>query len=259
MCIALIAHQIHPTYALVVAANRDDFHARPTAAAAWWPEGILAGRDLSAGGTWFGVRRTSRLALVTNYRDGRAAEPAPRSRGALVVDALMDSRPAQRTLTDLLADGDQYQGFNLIAGRPGELFCASNRSWTIKRIGDGVFGLSNHLLDSPWPKVERAKDALREALREPVIAPETLFALLNDRAQAADHELPDTGVGLERERFLSPPFIVGETYGTRSSTVLLVDRLGGVLFIERSFDRRGEPTGDARFEFSLAGGETRAA
>jgi len=127
----------------------------------------------------------------------------------------------------------------------------------VKRLGDGFFGLSNHLLDTPWPKVERAKDALREALREPVVQPETLFALLNDRIEAADHELPDTGVGLERERFLSPPFIVGETYGTRSSTVLLVDRLGGVLFIERTFDPRGEATGDARFEFALAVNEAR--
>ena len=259
MCIALIAHQVHPTYALVVAANRDEFHSRLTAAAAWWPEGILAGRDLSAGGTWFGIRRSGRVALLTNYRDGRAAEPAPRSRGALVVEALLDPRPAQRSVADLLADGDDYQGFNLIAGHPGDMVCGSNRSWTIKRIGDGVFGLSNHLLDSPWPKVERAKDALREALREPLIEPETLFALLNDRAEAADHELPDTGVGLERERFLSPPFIVGQAYGSRSSTVLLVDRLGGVLFIERTFDPQGQPTGDARFEFSLAGGETRAA
>lgn len=259
MCIALIAHQVHPTYALVIAANRDEFHARPTAVAAWWPEGILAGRDLSAGGTWLGIRRSGRVSLLTNYRDGRAREAAPRSRGALVVDALLDPRPAQRTVGDLLADGDRYQGFNLVAGNPRELFCASNRSWMIERIVDGVVGLSNHLLDSPWPKVERAKDALREALREPIVQPETLFALLNDRAEAADHELPDTGVGLERERFLSPPFIVGETYGTRSSTVLLVDRLGGVLFIERTFDPRGQPTGDARFEFSLAGGETRAA
>jgi uncharacterized protein with NRDE domain len=259
MCIALIAHRVHPAYALVIAANRDELHARPTAPATWWPEGILAGRDLSAGGTWFGVRRSGRLALVTNYRDGRArdASPAPpgqRSRGQLVVDALLDSRPPQRAVADLLADGDQYQGFNLIAGNPGELFCASNRSWTVKRLGEGVFGLSNHLLDSPWPKVERAKEALRDALREPVIATETLFALLNDRTQAADHELPDTGVGLERERFLSPPFIVGETYGTRSSTVLLVDRLDGALFIERTFDPAGNAAGDARFEFALARG-----
>ena len=219
MCIALIAHQVHQAWSLIVAANRDEYHARPTAPAAWWPDDILAGRDLTAGGTWFGIRQTGRIALLTNYRDGVSRDPLARSRGELVVNALLGQDPPQRTLGELLGSGANYQGFNLIAGSPGYLYCASNRNWMVQRIPDGVFGLSNHLFDSPWPKVERAKDRLREVLRDAVVRPEALFDVLNDRTQAADDELPDTGIGLERERFLSPPFIVGELYGTRSSTV----------------------------------------
>ncbi|MBK7470840.1 MAG: NRDE family protein [Betaproteobacteria bacterium] len=252
MCIALIAHQAHPVYALIIAANRDEFHARPTAAAHWWPEDVLAGRDLVAGGTWFGVHRTGRVALLTNYRDGAARDPAARSRGELVVTALLGTRPPQRLLSDLLATGENYQGYSLIGGRPGELYCVSNRNWMVKRLPDGVSGLSNHFLDSPWPKVERAKERLREAVRAPAIDPAVLFELLRDKIQAADHELPDTGIGIERERLLSSPFIVGENYGTRSSTVLLMDRQGGVTFIERTFDPQGEPAGDVRQAFTFA-------
>jgi uncharacterized protein with NRDE domain len=252
MCIALIAHQLHPVYALIIAANRDEFHARPTAAAHWWPEDVLAGKDLVAGGTWFGVHRTGRVALLTNYRDGAARDPAARSRGELVVTALVNPRPPQRMLSDLLATSGDYQGFSLIAGTSGQLFYASNRNWLVKRLPDGVSGLSNHFLDSPWPKVERAKERLRDALHEPAVEPEMLFDLLRDKTQAPDHELPDTGIGLERERFLSSPFIVGGNYGTRSSTVLLMDRRGGVVFIERTFDPLGEPIGEVRHAFSVA-------
>jgi uncharacterized protein with NRDE domain len=259
MCIALIAHQLHPVYALIIAANRDEFHARPTAAAHWWPEDVLAGKDLAAGGTWFGVHRTGRVALLTNYRDGAAREPGTRSRGELVVTALVNPRPPQRMMSDLLATSEDYQGFTLIAGRPGQLFCTSNRNWLVKRLPEGVSGLSNHFLDSPWPKVERAKERLREALREPLIEPELVFDLLRDKTQAPDHELPDTGIGLERERFLSSPFIVGDNYGTRSSTVLLMDHLGGVDFIERTFDSQGKLVGEVRHSFSVAHPESRLA
>lgn len=259
MCIALIAHQLHPVYALIIAANRDEFHARPTAAAHWWPEDVLAGKDLVAGGTWFGVHRTGRVALLTNYRDGAARDPAARSRGELVVTALVSPRPPQRMMSDLLSTCEDYQGFSLIAGTPGQLFCTSNRNWLVKRLPEGVSGLSNHFLDSPWPKVERAKERLREALREPAVEPEVLFDLLRDKTQAPDHELPDTGIGLERERFLSSPFIVGGNYGTRSSTVLLMDRLGSVVFIERTFDPQGEPVGEVRHAFSVAHPESRPA
>ncbi len=258
MCIALIAQQAHPVYALVVAANRDEFHARATDAAHWWPDDVLAGKDLVAGGTWFGVHRTGRIALLTNFRDGGARVPGRNSRGALVVTALVTSRPAQRTLSDVLTTGDDYQGFSLIAGTAGNLYYTSNRNWLVRRVPNGVSGLSNHFLDSPWPKVERAKDQLREALHQPELQPEALFSLLRDRTQARDHELPETGIGLERERLLSSPFIVGDQYGTRSSSVLLIDRRGGVVFIERTFDPRGETIGEVRHAFTI-GAETRPA
>lgn len=252
MCIALIAHQLHPDYPLIIAANRDEFHARPTVAAHWWENGVLAGKDLVGGGTWFGVRRTGRVALLTNYRDGAVRDPVARSRGELVVTALVNRYPPQRMMSDLLATSEVYQGYSLIAGKPGQLFCTSNRNWMVKRVPDGVSGLSNHFLDSPWPKVERVKNRLRDALREPVVETEVLFDLLRDKTQAPDHELPDTGIGLERERFLSSPFIAGGNYGTRSSTVLLMDRQGGVVFFERTFDPHGEPAGDTRHAFSIA-------
>lgn len=251
MCLAIIAHHAHPAYALIVAANRDEFHARPTARAAWWPEGIFAGRDLSAGGTWFGVTRDGKFALLTNYRDGRGPNPSARSRGELVVDALATTAPVHAVLAGILATGARYQGFNLVAGRPGDIHCASNRDDRVTVIGDGIVGLSNHLLDSPWPKVERTKARLRAALAPREIDPESLFDVLDDRVPAPDAALPDTGIGLARERFLSSPFIVGENYGTRSSTVLLIGQDAHVRFVERTFDAAGNATGDVSEAFGL--------
>ena len=254
MCLAVIAQHAHPDYALIVAANRDEFHARPTARAAWWPDGIFAGRDLNAGGTWFGVTRAGRFALLTNYRDGRARDPAARSRGELVVGALTANAPARDVLADTLAAGTRYQGFNLVAGRAGDVHCASNRDGRVARVGDGIFGLSNHLLDSPWPKVERTKARLRAALTAREIDPESLFDVLDDRMPAPDDALPDTGIGLARERQLSSPFIVGENYGTRSSSVLLIGKDARVRFVERTFDADGNAAGDVSESFALSGG-----
>ena len=253
MCIALIAHDAHPVHSLIIAANRDEFHARPTLPLAWWPDdagGILAGRDLVAGGTWMGVHRTGRVALLTNFRDGKPRDPRARSRGELVVTALVSKRAPQRVLADVLGSSDDYQGFTLIAGTPGDLFYASNRNWTVKRLPTGVSGLSNNFLDTPWPKVERAKQRLKDAIADAVVEPETLFALLRDATPAADHELPDTGVGIDLERLLSSPFIIGGNYGTRSSSVLIIERDGGGQFIERTFDARGEMAGEVRFAFT---------
>ena len=250
MCIALIAHDAHPVYSLIVAANRDEFHARPTVPLAWWPDGILAGRDLVGGGTWMGTHRSGRIALLTNFRDGKPRDPAARSRGELVVTALASKRTPQRLLSDVLSSSDDYQGFTLIAGKPGDLYYTSNRNWMVKRVPSGVSGLSNNFLDTPWPKVERAKQKLKDAIADPSIEPETLFALLRDATPAADSELPDTGIAIELERLLSSPFIIGGNYGTRSSSVLLMNRIGGGEMIERSFDAQGETTGEVRLSFS---------
>ena len=250
MCIALIANESHAVYRLIIAANRDEFHARPTQPAHWWPEDLVAGKDLVAGGTWFGIHRSGRMSILTNFRDGKPRDPTARSRGELVVTALVNPRSPQRVLSEVLSSSEHYQGFTLIAGKPGDLYYTSNRNWMVKAVPTGVSGLSNNFLDTPWPKVERAKQRLRDALADPLLEPDALFDLLHDATPAADHELPDTGIGIELERLLSSPFIIGGNYGTRSSSLLLIDRMGGVEFIVRSFDAKGEATGEARFTFT---------
>jgi uncharacterized protein with NRDE domain len=252
MCLALIAHQAHPAYPLIVAANRDEFHERPTATVHWWPNGILAGQDLSAGGTWFGVLRSGRIALLTNYRDGRGPDRRARSRGELVVSALATPAAPEPTLTGLMLEGAAYAGFSLIAGYPGGLYCVSNRGGELQRLGAGIFGLSNHLLDAPWPKVRRSKARLAAAVATPTLDPEALFSLLDDRTPAPDAELPETGVGVERERFLSSPFIVGDSYGTRSSSVLLIGADGRARLVERTFRPNGCRAAETDVAFELS-------
>lgn len=259
MCIALIAHEAHALYPLIIAANRDEFHARPTLPAHWWPEDILAGQDIVAGGTWMGVHRSGRVSVLTNFRDGAPRDPSARSRGELVVTSLMSQRAPQRLLSDVLSSSEKYQGFTLITGGPGDLFYTSNRNWMVKRVPTGVSGLSNNFLDTPWPKVERAKERLRLALGDTRVEPAALFDMLRDATPAADSELPDTGVGVELERLLSSPFIIGGNYGTRSSSVLLIDRAGGVELFERTFDLQGDQTGELRFTFTAGRPEKSAA
>ena len=245
MCLILVAWQTHPGYPLVVAANRDEFHARPAAPAARWPEvpGLVAGRDLAGGGTWLGVTGDGRLAALTNVRDGMAAR-TERSRGELVVEALRDERGTAGFLAGLPGRRPLYGGFNLIVGRPGRLRVFSSRTGTSETVSPGTHGLSNRDLDTPWPKVTRTKEALSRLVASPrPLDAESLFEVLSDRTRAADPDLPDTGVGLELERFLSPPFIVGPEYGTRSSTVVLFRADGLTEVHERTFDRLGREAG----------------
>ena len=251
MCLILIALDSHPDYSLVVAANRDEFYDRPTAPAAFWPEqpGILGGRDLEAGGTWLGIDRTGRFAAVTNYRQGEREPTAPRSRGLLVSDYLATDIGVRAHLERAERDAALYNGFNLIAGDPRELFYFSNREGRPRALGPGIYGLSNHLLDTAWPKVTTSKNALDALLRGggSELLP-SLFALLSDRRQAGDESLPSTGIGLAWERLLSSAFVASKEYGTRSSTVVLVGRAGGVVFVERSFGPDGAPGGEVRHE-----------
>jgi len=254
MCIILVAHHAHREYPLVIAANRDESYARPAAAAARWPDhpDTFAGRDLELGGTWLGLNRNGRIAAVTNYREGRRAPRAPRSRGLLVSEYLVGTDPAPAYLERVRATADQYNGFILIAGSVKALYWYSNRGPLPQRIAPGIHGLSNHLLDTPWPKIRRSREVIQALLYAPEAELEAgLFALLGDRSPAADGELPDTGVGIERERELSPVFIAGERYGTRASTVILVHRNGEVLFAEKQFDARGEALGETKERFSL--------
>jgi uncharacterized protein with NRDE domain len=254
MCLILFAHKTHPDYPLVLAANRDEAYARPTARAAFWQDqpGIFAGRDLEQGGTWFGLTRSGRVAAVTNFRDGNGGSTAPLSRGALVSGFLAGEDHPNRYLERVSRRKDEYRGFILIVGSLDALYWYSNRGPEPERIPPGVHGLSNHLLNAPWPKIQRSKRAMEALLGAGETGLVTgLFEILADRSEAADHELPDTGVGLQRERELSANFIGGERYGTRASTVVLVDARDGVLFIERSFGVGGAALGEVDRRFRL--------
>ena len=254
MCLIALAHRVHPAFPLVVAANRDEFHGRPTDPAAFWEDqpDILAGRDLECMGTWLGVTRTGRFAAVTNYRDPADVRTSAESRGTLVSRFLGGTMTAAAFFSEVAAHGEDYRGFNLLAGDGTELYCYSNRDGAPRRLEPGIYGLSNHLLDTPWPKVRVARDRLEAALH-PAPAPEPLFTLLADTGISPDTELPQTGVGTERERMLSAARIVSASYGTRCSTVVLQGSDGRVQFAERTYGPEGEELATVRYEFGLTG------
>jgi uncharacterized protein with NRDE domain len=254
MCLILLAHKVDPRYPLILAANRDESYARPAAPAAFWDDhpDIFGGRDLEKGGTWLGLTLSGKLAAVTNYREGRKPGAAPLSRGTLVSDFLTGELDAPDYLERVKSRGSQFNGFILIAGNLDALYWYSNRAQAVQEIAPGVHGLSNHLFNSSWPKVTRSKQALEALLgaSEAGLAA-GLFEILSDRREAPDDELPDTGVGLQRERELSANFICGEHYGTRASTVVLIGAEGDTLFIERSYGVGGKPLGEVARRFRL--------
>ena len=259
MCLIAIAWQTHPRYALVVAANRDEWRARPAEPAHFWsdrPE-ILAGRDEQAGGTWLGIARNGRFAAVTNFRDPSDVRATARSRGELVTSFLSSRDEPRAFLEKIALVAREYNGFNLIAGDGSSLFYYGSTQRELSAIAPGVHALSNHTLDEPWPKVTRARAALDAALHASDAAADAeslgppLFAMLSDRSAAPDAELPDTGVGLAWERRLSPPLIVGADYGTRVSTVLVVERDGHARLVERTLDEAGAVTGVAAFALDV--------
>ncbi len=239
MCLIVLSHDHHPGYRLILAANRDEFYNRPTAALGRWDDlpDVYAGRDIRGRGTWLGVSTTGRIAAITNYRDPAAIITDAPSRGLLVSRFLSGSESPESYLRQLENNGCRYNGFNLIAGDQTGMWYVSNKSGGVRELEPGIFGLSNHLLDTPWPKVRHAKAALDRLLR-PGKSPDVdrLFEILQDRTVAADTELPHTGVGLEKERMLSPVFITSADYGTRSSSVLTIDDAGAVNFWERTYD-----------------------
>ena len=246
MCLVTLAFQTHPHYPLVVVANRDEFYERPTAAAGFWSDhpNLLAGRDLEAGGTWFGVNKAGRWATVTNFRGG--AIMADLSRGGLPSSYLHDNSPElSQYFHNVLAEGERYSGFNLLAGTVNELAYCNNLNNEVQSLAPGIYTLSNDLLDTPWPKAELARDTLEHALRMDTLRSEDLVSVLASRHCFPDGHLPDTGIGIEMERTLSPPFIVAHAYGTRCTTVLLIDNEGKVEFAEQTF-LRGKPQGDIR-------------
>lgn len=253
MCLLVVAWRSHPRYRLVVAGNRDEFHERPAAPLGWWSDApdILAGRDLRAGGTWLGLARSGRFGLVTNFREATAAAPSAPSRGQLVPEFLRGAPAARQYVAELRATARTYAGFNLLLGDAAELHYASNVGDEGPRaLTPGIYGLSNHRLDEPWPKLVRTRERFAAALAGPAPAPAELFDLLADGTPAPDAAAPDAGLPRDLQRALSAPFVRHDRYGTRCSTVVLVAQDGGTVVLERRFDAAGVQTGATRVEFA---------
>lgn len=260
MCLILLALDRHPRYPLVLVANRDEYFSRPAAPAAFWPDApdLLAGKDLSAGGTWLGITRQGRLAAVTNVREPGRNRADARSRGELTTRFLQGQQPVEHFLDQLQQQGDAYNGFNLLCGQINpdtahQLYHFSNRASAPQPLQPGLHGISNHLLDTPWPKLTSGRSALAAVLHQEDFLLDDLLPVLDHRLPAADADLPDTGVGLPMERILSARFIQAPEigYGTRASTVLRVDRDGRVEWKEWSWDADGSLTRAVRHGFTL--------
>ncbi|MBL7843619.1 MAG: NRDE family protein [Cyclobacteriaceae bacterium] len=253
MCLIFISLNNHPAYKLIVAANRDEFYKRKTAPAHFWEDypHLVGGRDLEANGTWLGMSKGGKISMVTNYRDLRNLKPVAPSRGQLVSDYLLNGDKPDEYLQAIAKQGHKYNGFNLVVGYPDELYYYSNYKEGIERVPEGIHGLSNHLFNTPWPKVIRGKEKFANAIESTIVDPQELFDLLYDEQIAPDEQLPDTGIGLERERALSSMFIKSPDYGTRCSTVLLIDRDNNVQFTERIYDLNTFDFTQNEFSFAI--------
>jgi len=254
MCLISFAYRVHPDFPLIVAANRDEFLNRETAPADYWddyPE-ILAGRDLQAGGTWMGVTTAGRFAAVTNYRDPSSELKGVPSRGELVTQFLRGTSTSELFPESAGIDVDAYNGFNLLTFDGAHMGYMSNTNRSIRRLlAPGIYGLSNHLLDTPWPKVQLAKSSLEKQVSAATPDTENMLGFLRDDRITADELLPSTGVPLEIERALSASFIRFPGYGTRSSTVIIYGMDGSVTFTERTFDVSGASVATRKFVVDL--------
>lgn len=247
MCIAYLSLG-HPDWPILIAANRDEFHTRPASTAGPWPDrpDVIAGQDLLAGGTWLGLAAGGRYALLTNYREmDHPAPPRAPSRGALVRDYLLGTAGAADYCRQIAAEAQRWAGFNLITGSPAQTWYLGNRDpgQKPKPLSPGVHVLSNHLLNTPWPKAQRLRQAL-DGLSPAQWAsnPEQVFALMRDTTQAEPSELPATGLSLAQEQLLSSPFIVSPDYGTRCTTLIAIRADGSAYLTEQSYDASGKPT-----------------
>jgi uncharacterized protein with NRDE domain len=247
MCVVAFAWLAHPRWMLVLAGNRDESHARPTAALARWPgSGVIAGRDLQSGGTWAGLDVRGRVTVVTNVRIGPSQPHPGPSRGELPLAFLDGAADAAATAAGLHARASAYAPFNLMLADAAGCWHLGNRPPERRALAPGVHGLSNGRLDAPWPKTLRLRAALGEWLAAGDDALDPLWQALADDTPAADADLPDTGVGLALERRLSPVFVRGDSYGTRASTVIAVDRAGRGFIHERRFGPGGRFEGETR-------------
>lgn len=257
MCLLVFGYNATSEYPLVFAGNRDEFYDRPTASVDVWDDvpHVLGGRDLKAGGTWMGVTRSGHWGVVTNVRTPGAYRDSARSRGELVADYLRDEPDPEAYLERVAVRAQQYNGFNVLLGTLDSLYYFSSRECDVHNVPSGVHGLSNDRLNTPWPKVKRARTALQSHLDARDWSEEALFDLLNDRRRAPTDELPDTGLDNETEHMLSPLFIEGDQYGTRASTVLRVAHDGTISLAERTF-QQGSPLETRRFTFEAEDGAT---
>ena len=254
MCILFIAVNQHPDYPLIVAANRDEFFERPTQASAFWRDYpyLLAGKDLRAGGTWMGINRRGKLAALTNIRDPERIDPDALSRGELVSHYLQGSPDSESYLSRLSDEGDNYNGFNLLFGDWSNLYVFNNHTLQSEKLTTGVYGLSNASLNTPWPKILHGMAQLTQYCQDPhKLESEQLFALLKNQTKAPDNTLPQTGVPIDWERKLSSIFIKSPEYGTRSSTLLLVDKYQHVTWQERTFNNEAQCVAKNSYDFDI--------
>lgn len=240
MCLIFFAHQKHPRYRLVLAANRDEFYHRSTSPAGPWEEfpSLIAGRDNQSGGTWLGITRSGRWSAVTNFRRrDESVFHQGKSRGLLVLDVLRNAQPVADLFPRLTDKAGDYRGFNLLVGDERSVWYYSNRNGPPQKLEPGCYGLSNHLLDTPWPKLVGGKKEFVNELGKNDLDVDHLFHLLTDTSRFPDEQLPDTGFGIEWERILSSRFIQSPDYGTRSSTILLIEYNGRAILLERTYEK----------------------
>lgn len=255
MCLLIFAHQVSDEYPLLIAANRDEFHARPTAASEFWAEHpeLLAGKDLEQGGTWMGVTRSGRFAAVTNYRDPARTAAAPRSRGELPLAYLTGAQGPQSYLRELATRAQEYAGFNLLVGDRHSLWYFTNSDALEPQcLAPGVYGLSNARLDTPWPKVTVGKSRLQALLNAGPISDDALATVVSDRQLADQRDLSALQLDGSMEPVLSAQFIVTERYGTRSSSTLRIDTLGRAAWREKSFNMQGALRNEQQLEFQIS-------
>ena len=237
MCLIVFANNFLDDYKLIFAANRDEFYNRLSEQAEFWNEypDLLAGKDLQAGGTWMGITKQGKFAAITNFRDLKNHRNDAPSRGNLTLDFLINDITPEEYYNKLKPILNNFNGFNLLLGSVDGLCYFSNKLDGLQKLDPDIHGISNSILDTPWPKVEKSKRQLKQLIEQQNIHPWEILNLLDDTSQAKDEELPDTGVGLELERMLSPIFIKSKEYGTRSSTIVTVDKYNNVRFVEKTY------------------------
>ena len=251
MCLFVLAFQQNSEHPLIALANRDEFYARPTRAADWWPESsdILGGKDTQAGGTWLALHRNGRFATVTNFRDAKVARPGLLSRGHLVTDFLTSTLSPGNYLDQI--DGDSYAGFNLLVGDRRSLAYLSNRGGGLRELEPGIYGLSNATLDTPWDKVIRSKAALADLTERNTVDETLLLDILRDQSRSPETEAESNHLPLETAHALTAPFITLPDYGTRCSSVVIQTKSGETRFLERRFDAGGIVSGESSYSFSV--------